>query len=99
MKACFRTIGGGFCPPFFYLFFFWPERLRVLIIPSEKLKKQGKLFVFFAKDKDGYSRGMVRPLFSQYFLDLAQVPAEGRAEAFTEFFTKVHADKRFQTTC
>lgn len=89
----------GLQPPFDYLVFFVPERLRVLIIPSEKLRKQGKLFMFFAKDEDGYSRGKVRPIFSQYYLDLAQFPTEGRAEAFTAFFMNVHADKVFQLTC
>jgi hypothetical protein len=80
----------GVEPPFDYLVFFVPERLRVLVIPSAKLKKQGKLFIFFTKDKEGYSRGVVRPLFSKYFLDLAQVPVESRAKVFAAFFTRVH---------
>jgi len=55
--------------------------------------------VFFSKDEEGYSRGKVRPLFSKYFLDLAHVPFQARAEAFTSFFINVDADNVSQTTC
>jgi hypothetical protein len=50
---------------FDYLVFFIPEKQRLLITLSEKLKKTGKRFAFFTIDKDGYSRRPVRPLFSR----------------------------------
>ncbi|HVM61608.1 MAG TPA: hypothetical protein VMV72_12160 [Verrucomicrobiae bacterium] len=81
----------GVDPPFDYLVFFVPRKLRGLVIPRAKLKKPGKIFIFFAKDKEGYSRGPVRPLYKDYAFDFASVPPETRSKTFVEFFSKVHA--------
>lgn len=54
---------AGTEPPFDYLIFFQPEKARGVIVPKEKLKKVGKMFLFFVKDADGYSSGTVRPLY------------------------------------
>ena len=80
-------------PPFDYLVFFVPEKSRVLVVPREKLKKPGRVFIFFAKDRDGYSRGPVRPLFSKYCLELGPVRPEDRAQRFATFFAQVHASR------
>jgi len=81
----------GVQPPFDYLIFFIPEKQRLLIIPSGKLKKTGKQFTFFAVDSEGYSRGPVRPLFAPYHLDLLPLRIEERAIAFATFFADIHA--------
>lgn len=81
----------GVKPPFDYLIFFIPEKQRLLIIPTEKLKKTGKQFTFFAVDSEGYSRGPVRPLFAPYHLDLLPLRIEDRANAFATFFAQIHA--------
>jgi|ERR1700694_4950224 len=42
-------------PSFDYLVFYQPSKSRGLIAPKRKLKKEGKLFVFFKNDAQGYS--------------------------------------------
>jgi hypothetical protein len=78
-------------PSFNYLVFFVPEKLRGLIIPRHKLRKPGKLFIFYADDGEGYSRGPVRPLFKEYAFEFAGIAPERRATAFVDFFSRVHA--------
>lgn len=77
-------------PSFDYLVFFVPAKLRVLVVPSHKLKKPGKMFIFFSRDHDGYARGPVRPMFREYAFEFATVPPERRAVEFVEFFSRVH---------
>jgi hypothetical protein len=81
-------------PAFDYLVFFVPERSRGLVIPREKLKKRGKVFIFYGKDLEGYPRGAVRPLFKDYAFELAGVAPDARPKAFAEFFSEVHAQNR-----
>lgn len=79
-------------PSFDYLIFFVPARLRGLVVPSQKLKKAGKMFIFYSKDQDGYARGSVRPMFRDYAFELATVPPEQRAAAFVECFCRIHSE-------
>ena len=80
----------GKSPSFDYLVFFVPAKLRGLVVPSQKLKKPGKMFIFYLKDHEGYARGPVRPMFKEYAFEFASVPSEQRAVAFAEFFSRVH---------
>jgi len=80
----------GDCPSFDYLVFFVPARARGLILPCKKLVKPGKMFIFYSKDSDGYSRGAVRKLFKDYAFEFGAVPPERRAAAFAEFLSAVH---------
>lgn len=79
-------------PAFDYLIFIVPQRMRGFILPTAKLRKSGKAFIFYKKDADGYPRGNPRPLFSDYAFDLSAVPPERRPESFASFFSKVHAN-------
>jgi hypothetical protein len=81
-------------PAFNYLVFFVPERSRGLVIPRDKLKKRGKVFIFYSKDPEGYPRGAVRPLFKDYAFELAGVGPDLRPKAFVDFFSEVHAQNR-----
>jgi hypothetical protein len=81
-------------PAFNYLVFFVPEKLRGLVIPRDRLKKRGKLFTFYKKDLEGYSRGAVRPLFKNYAFELVGVAPDARPKAFVDFFSEVHAQNR-----
>lgn len=83
-------------PAFDYLVFFVPERSRGLVVPRIKLKKAGKAFVFYAKDKEGYPRGAVRPLFKDYAFELGTVSPEARGMTFVDFFARVHASVQAQ---
>lgn len=78
-------------PSFDYLVFFVPSKLRGLVIPRHKLQKSGKMFIFYAKDEQGYARGAVRPLFKEYAFEFEAVAPESRAVAFVDFFSQVHA--------
>jgi len=78
-------------PSFDYLVFFVPARLRGLIIPRQKLKKSGKMFIFYSRDEEGYARGAVRPLFKEYAFEFRDVIPDNRAIAFADFFANVHA--------
>jgi len=78
-------------PSFDYLVFFVPAKLRGLVLPSQKLKKPGKMFIFYSKDDDGYARGRVRPMFRDYAFELTSVSPEQRAAVFVDFFSRVHA--------
>ena len=79
-------------PLFDYLVFFVPSKCRGLIVPKKKLTKAGKMFIFYAKDAEGYARGAVRPLFAGYAFEFAGVAAENRASAFCGFFMKIHSE-------
>ena len=81
-------------PAFDYLVFFVPERSCVFVVPRHKLMKPGRTFVFFAKDKAGYTRGPARRLFASDFLDLSTTNAADRAVAFSQFFAQVHARRK-----
>jgi hypothetical protein len=81
-------------PSFDYLVFFVPARLRGLVVPREKLRKAGKMFIFYSRDEEGYARGAVRPLFKEYAFELGSVAADARAVTFVDFFSKVHALSR-----
>jgi hypothetical protein len=78
-------------PSFDYLVFFVPAKLRGLVVPSQKLTKAGKMFIFYKRDHDGYARGPVRPMFRDYAFELAAVPPEQRALAFVYFFCRIHS--------
>jgi hypothetical protein len=78
-------------PPFDYLVFYQPSKSRGLIVPKDRLKKKGKMFLFFKTDKAGYSTGEVRPLFSEFGFNFAQIPHEIRACAFCDHFRRVRA--------
>ena len=78
-------------PSFDYLVFFVPAKLRGLVLPSQRLKKSGKMFIFYAKDRDGYARGPVRPMFRDYAFELASILPEQRAVTFVEFFRRIHS--------
>ena len=52
-------------PPFDYLVFFVPEKVRGLVLPSSSLTKGGKTFLFYKNDTEGYSRGSARKIFSE----------------------------------
>ena len=80
-------------PPFDDLIFFVPARMRGLVIPRQKLKKSGKMFIFYSRDEEGYARGAVRPLFKEHAFEFGAVAPEGRAIAFADFFSKVHAER------
>lgn len=45
------------------------------------------------KQREALNEGLLRPIFSRYFLDLTSVEAEDRAEAFTTFFAEIHASR------
>jgi hypothetical protein len=77
-------------PPYDFLVFYLPARSRGLIIPKQKLKKEGKGFWFFKKDGDGYSVGPVRPLFADYHFDFSSVPHEVRSSAFVDRFSEIY---------
>ena len=79
----------GRLPPFDYLVFFVPEKVRGLVLPSGSLTKGGKTFSFYKNDTEGYSRGSVRKMFSKYAFDLAPIPSEQRAAHFVQFFSQV----------
>jgi hypothetical protein len=81
-------------PSFDYLIFFVPARMRGLIIPRRKLCKPGKMFVFYSRDRDGYARGTVRPLFKEYAFEFGGVTPESRAKSFATFFSKVHVQSQ-----
>jgi hypothetical protein len=78
-------------PSFDYLVFFVPATLRGLVLPGQKLKKAGKMFIFYSRDRDGYARGTVRPMFRDYAFELTPVLPERRATAFVEFFARIHS--------
>jgi hypothetical protein len=77
--------------PFDYLVFYQPSKFRGVILPRRKLKKEGKMLQFFKKDKEGYSSGDVRPLFSDYAFNFVNIPHEKRANAFTGLFATIHS--------
>jgi hypothetical protein len=81
-------------PSFDYLIFFVPARKRGLVIPRQKLKKSGKMFIFYSRDEEGYARGAVRPLFKEYAFEFGGIALESRAIAFVDFFSKVHAQSQ-----
>jgi hypothetical protein len=81
-------------PSFNYLVFFVPSKMRGLVVPRHKLIKRGKMYIFYARDKDGYANGAVRPLFKNYAFDLAAVASENRAIEFVKFFANVHTQRR-----
>lgn len=87
----------GSQPPFDYLVFYQPSKSRGLIVPKHKLKKKGKMFLFFKGDSDGYSTGEVRPLFREFAFDFAPVPHERRARAFSDHLLSVHQTARLYT--
>ena len=76
-------------PPFDFLVFYQPSKIRGVIVPAGKLMKEGSWFIFFKKDTEGYSTGPVRPLFSTYEFNLARTPDEDRAAAFACRFSEV----------
>jgi hypothetical protein len=65
-----------------------------LVIPRQKLKKSGKMFVFYSRDEQGYARGAVRPLFKEYAFEFGAVAPESRAVAFVNFFSRVHTQSQ-----
>ena len=81
-------------PAFNYLVFFVPDRSRGLVIPRDRLKKRGKVFMFYAKDLEGYPRGAARPLFKDYAFEFAGIAPDARSKAFVDFFSEVHAQIR-----
>lgn len=81
---------AGIEPPFDFLIFYQPEKSRGLIIPKQKLKKPGKMFLFFAEDADGYSTGPVRPLYADFGFDFATVPHSERAKSFVTLLQKTY---------
>lgn len=77
-------------PPFDYLVFYQPSKARGVIVPKHKLKKQGKMFLFFAQDAGGFPTGPVRPLYADFGFELAETPHEERSRAFVARFSEVH---------
>jgi len=89
-----RRTWNEHAPPFDFLVFFVPAKLRGLVIPRQKLMKSGKMFIFYSRDEEGYARGPVRPLFKEYAFEFGAVATESRAVAFVNFFSKVYAHSR-----
>jgi hypothetical protein len=76
--------------PFDYLVFFQPEKGRGGILPKLKLKKEGRMFLFFKKDKNGYPTGALRPIYGSFGFDFSNVPYEKRSASFVDLFSKIH---------
>ena len=68
--------------PFDLLVFYQPSKSRGVMLPRETLKKKGKNLFFFARNKEGYNTGRVRPLFADFAFDFSGVGHEARAGAF-----------------
>lgn len=81
---------AGIEPPFDFLVFYQPEKSRGLIIPKQKLKKSGKMFLFFKEGVSGYSTGPVRPLYADFGFDFATVPHSERAKCFVTLLRKTY---------
>jgi hypothetical protein len=81
---------AGIEPPFDFLVFYQPEKSRGLIIPKQKLKKSGKMFLFFKESAAGYSSGAVRPLYADFGFDFGAVPHSERAKSFVDLLTKIY---------
>lgn len=80
---------SGAHPPFDFLVFYAPETERGLVIPAQRLEKEGQAFIFYTKDADGYSTGPVRPLFGAFAFSLRDVPHEQRASHFVKRFHEI----------
>ena len=83
---------AGIEPPFDFLVFYQPEKSRGLIIPKQKLKKSGKMFLFFKEGASGYSTGPVRPLYADFGFDFATVPHSERAKSFVNLLRQTYQD-------
>lgn len=81
---------AGIEPPFDLLVFYQPEKSRGLIIPKQKLKKPGKMFLFFKEAATGYSSGSVRPLYADFGFDFMTIPHSERAKSFVDHLTKIY---------
>lgn len=71
--------------PFDILVFYQPEKHRGVIAPRRMLIKSGKLFQFFKRDGDGYSSGVVRPMWADYFF---QIPRDGSELSAATYFVE-----------
>ena len=80
-------------PPFDYLVFYQPSKSRGVIVPKQKLKKKGKMFLFFADDVDGYPTGPVRPLYADFGFDLTATPHGERSVSFVGQFSRIHQQR------
>lgn len=81
---------AGVQPPFDYLVFYVPAKQRGVIVPARKLRKEGKVFLFFKNDADGYPTGPVRRLFAPFQFELSAVAADRRWDAFVSRFSEIH---------
>jgi hypothetical protein len=77
-------------PPFDYLVFYQPSKFRGVIVPRQKLKKKGKMFLFFADDSEGYPTGPVRPLYADFGFDLTSTSHADRSSHFVSHFSRIH---------
>lgn len=68
--------------PFDLLVFYQPSKSRGVMLPREALKKEGKNLFFFARDKEAYPTGKVRPIFKDFAFDFTATAHEARAAAF-----------------
>lgn len=68
--------------PFDLLVFYQPSKSRGVMLPREALKKEGKNLFFFARDKEAYNTGKVRPLFANFAFDFSAMAYEARAGVF-----------------
>lgn len=76
--------------PFDYLVFIEGRRERGVILPRGFFKDRGRTLYLFQQDKEGYSRGDVRPVVSPYSFNLAGLNDWERAAAFVNKFDALH---------
>jgi hypothetical protein len=80
---------AGTKPPFDFLIFYVPHEHRGVIVPRADLEKEGKMFLFFADDADGYPTGKVRPRYARFGFDLRDQPGNEWSHAFVRHFAEV----------
>jgi len=77
-------------PKFNYLIFIEGKRERGVILPRDYFTGRGRTQLFFANDREGYSRGTIRPVFRPFGFDLRGCPNCDRAARFAKRFLQIY---------